>query len=151
MNSWRESGKSPIPEDDFGDGVGIEDVRKKLMQDLKTEADKLKDAMLRGDEKVKETVAAADNDDAPPPVVAAEERPWKLRKRRPAGEGSPAKFHEDGVGAGGVEKKVKFSESLTKQEIEEDFMKILGTKPPRRPKKRPRNVQKQLNVSYFVN
>ncbi|KAF4371954.1 hypothetical protein F8388_000121 [Cannabis sativa] len=38
-------------------------------------------------------------------------------------------------------------EKLAKKEIEEDFISLLGHKPPRRPKKRPRNVQRQLHFS----
>lgn len=52
---------------------------------------------------------------------------------------------------GGGEKRererVKFSVSLSKDEIEEDFMVITGCRVPRRPKKRAKNVQKQLDVS----
>uniref|UniRef100_A0A1J3EUQ4 Uncharacterized protein n=1 Tax=Noccaea caerulescens TaxID=107243 RepID=A0A1J3EUQ4_NOCCA len=39
----------------------------------------------------------------------------------------------------------KFSVKLSKKEIEEDFMATLGHRPPRRPKKRPRTVQKKLD------
>ncbi|CAH2033948.1 unnamed protein product, partial [Thlaspi arvense] len=39
----------------------------------------------------------------------------------------------------------KFSGKLSKKEIEEDFMAVLGHRPPRRPKKRPRTVQKKLH------
>ncbi|WVZ23963.1 hypothetical protein V8G54_002507 [Vigna mungo] len=45
-----------------------------------------------------------------------------------------------------IEEKTKFSVSLTKEEVEHDFCALLGTKPPRRPKKRPRIVQKNLDV-----
>ncbi|KAK7269783.1 hypothetical protein RIF29_22519 [Crotalaria pallida] len=44
--------------------------------------------------------------------------------------------------------KVKFSVPLTRKEIEEDFMELLGHRPPRRPKKRPRIVQKQLDAIF---
>lgn len=37
--------------------------------------------------------------------------------------------------------------TLSKKEIEDDYMEIMGHRPPRRPKKRPRNVQKQVDVS----
>ena len=43
----------------------------------------------------------------------------------------------------------KFSLTLSKKEIDEDFIQMLGHRPPRRPKKRPRAVQKQLDVSQF--
>jgi len=45
-----------------------------------------------------------------------------------------------------IEEKTKFSVSLSKEEVEHDFWAMLGTRPPRRPKKRPRIVQKNLDV-----
>ncbi|XP_038997302.1 uncharacterized protein LOC120122141 [Hibiscus syriacus] len=42
----------------------------------------------------------------------------------------------------------KFSVALSKKEIEEDFMTMVGHRPPRRPKKRTRNVQKQLDYLF---
>ncbi|ONI31446.1 hypothetical protein PRUPE_1G313700 [Prunus persica] len=176
---------------------GIEAVREKLMFDLKTAADKMKDAILREEEVA---VAAADTDMAADgedvemaeegessPAAAAEVRPWNLRTRRAAckaplcGGGAKGLRIEEkkanysplrsegnngvksprpvrgasGSGSGsGPEKKekekerVKFAVSLTKKEIEEDFMVMLGHRPPRRPKKRPRNVQKQLDTLF---
>lgn len=44
----------------------------------------------------------------------------------------------------------KFSVSLSKKEIEEDFMAMMERRPPRRPKKRPRIVQNQLDVGFFI-
>ncbi|XP_002511612.3 putative uncharacterized protein DDB_G0285119 [Ricinus communis] len=46
------------------------------------------------------------------------------------------------------EKKVKFSISLTKEEIEEDVYALTGSKPARRPKKRAKHVQKQLDYLF---
>lgn len=46
------------------------------------------------------------------------------------------------------DEKLKFSVSLLKTEIEEDFSIIIGKRPPRRPKKRPRIVQKKLNTIF---
>ncbi|XP_052211132.1 uncharacterized protein LOC127813979 [Diospyros lotus] len=43
------------------------------------------------------------------------------------------------------DKKRKFSVSLSRQEIEEDIFAITGSKPARKPKKRARAVQKQLD------
>ncbi|MCI11744.1 hypothetical protein A2U01_0032846, partial [Trifolium medium] len=39
----------------------------------------------------------------------------------------------------------KFSVQLSRKEIDEDFMAILGRQPRQRPTKRPKLVQKQLN------
>ena len=54
--------------------------------------------------------------------------------------------NEDGGGDKKNEKS-KFSIALSRDEIEQDFSFVFGKKPPKRPKKRPRLVQKKLNVS----
>jgi hypothetical protein len=41
----------------------------------------------------------------------------------------------------------KFSVQLLRKEIEEDCMALMGRGPRQRPTKRPKNVQKQLDVS----
>ncbi|XP_041013020.1 uncharacterized protein LOC121256322 isoform X2 [Juglans microcarpa x Juglans regia] len=57
-----------------------------------------------------------------------------------------------GGGGGASEKKekkrTKLTVPLTRKEIEEDFIEFLGHRPPRRPKKRLRNVQKQLDSLF---
>lgn len=75
--------------------------------------------------------------------------PWNLRKRRAAckapatdSEGIQKEEEENGV-------RLKFNPTLTKKEVEDDFIAMTGHKPPRRPKKRPRNVQKQIDVIYL--
>ncbi|KAL9372415.1 hypothetical protein Peur_034659 [Populus x canadensis] len=47
-----------------------------------------------------------------------------------------------------MKEKVKFSISLSKREIEEDFLEMVRIRPPRRPKKRPRIVQKNLDSIF---
>ncbi|KAF2315714.1 hypothetical protein GH714_040245 [Hevea brasiliensis] len=47
-----------------------------------------------------------------------------------------------------VKERVKFSVPLSKEEIEQDFMEISRIRPPRRPKKRPRIVQKYLDSIF---
>ncbi|XP_050236145.1 uncharacterized protein LOC126686154 [Mercurialis annua] len=47
-----------------------------------------------------------------------------------------------------VNEKLKFSVSLSKNEIEQDFFQIARIRPPRRPKKRPRIVQKYLDSVF---
>ncbi|KAK9274783.1 hypothetical protein L1049_022035 [Liquidambar formosana] len=51
------------------------------------------------------------------------------------------------AGTQGMERKekLKFWISLSKEEIEEDVFVMTGSKPARRPRKRPRTVQKQLD------
>ncbi|XP_073123459.1 uncharacterized protein [Henckelia pumila] len=55
-------------------------------------------------------------------------------------------------GGGGGEKKVKKKLSvliaLTKEEIEEDIFSMTGSKPARRPRKRAKNVQKQVDFVF---
>lgn len=46
------------------------------------------------------------------------------------------------------EKKRKFSLSLSRDEIDEDIFAMTGSKPARRPKKRSRVVQKQLDIVF---
>lgn len=162
--SESEKKRSKISGDD--DGIGA--VREKLMLDLKTEADRMKDAILR---KEKEN-NGADDDEVEVEVAAAarRERTWNLRTRKGVGVGgesgkglllkidekkpnvsvSPLRNGNGGVklkGESNSNEKTKFSLTLTKKEIEEDFMKMVGHRPPRRPKKRPRNVQRQMDVS----
>ncbi|KAF2587032.1 hypothetical protein F2Q70_00037024 [Brassica cretica] len=83
-------------------------------------------------------------------------RPWNLRTRRAACN-EPGDEEPTGVvvkrGGGSHEgdsspQKLKFSVSLLRQEIEDDFTALVGKKPPRRPKKRPRPVQKQMNTLF---
>ncbi|XP_062232639.1 formin-like protein 18 [Phragmites australis] len=85
-------------------------------------------------------------------------RPWNLRTRRSASVAPPA-LRPEGAGKAGQAqqplappppeaRKRSFSVALTKEEIAEDFAAIRGTRPPRRPKKRPRAVQRQLDMLY---
>uniref|UniRef100_A0A5B6Z1H5 Uncharacterized protein n=1 Tax=Davidia involucrata TaxID=16924 RepID=A0A5B6Z1H5_DAVIN len=46
------------------------------------------------------------------------------------------------------EKKQKFSISLSREEIEEDIFVMTGSKPARRPKKRAKAIQKQLDYAF---
>ncbi|KAL2321185.1 hypothetical protein Fmac_030154 [Flemingia macrophylla] len=83
----------------------------------------------------------------------AEAMPWNLRTRRAALE-EERRFSEMGCSPSPVKKvvvaneRVKFSLSLSKDEVEQDFWALLGTRPPRRPRKRPRIVQRQLNTLF---
>ncbi|GAB2267443.1 hypothetical protein Dimus_002426 [Dionaea muscipula] len=44
--------------------------------------------------------------------------------------------------------RAKFSVPLSRQEVEDDFMEILGKRPPRKQKKRPKYVQKQMDTLF---
>ncbi|TKY60939.1 heat shock cognate 70 kDa protein [Spatholobus suberectus] len=109
-------------------------VRQKLMIDLKLAADNLKVSFFR----------------------EANPKPWNLRTRRAA---CKAPHHTNQLDSVTEEKKnknkkmkmeerAKFSVSLSKEEVELDFWALLGTRPPRRPKKRPRIVQKNLDTLF---
>lgn len=50
----------------------------------------------------------------------------------------------NGIGA----ERPTFSVQLSKREIEADFFAMVGRRPPRRPKKRPRVVQRQLDTLF---
>jgi hypothetical protein len=147
-------------DDNDDDGIGA--VREKLMLDLKTQTARLKDVILRKEEE--------NGDAAGEGSMAGGEKTWNLRTRRgaaaSAGEngkglkidekkpsGSPSMNVNGGSsklrggGGGSSSERAKFSLTLTKKEIEEDFLMMTGNRPPRRPKKRPRNVQKNMDVS----
>lgn len=104
----------------------------------------------------------------------AVQKPWKLRPRKAVqrvsveiGEGQetvvqnqnqnqnqsqsenpqPKSLRLRGLESQSVEKKEKrkFWIALSRDEIEEDIFVITGSRPARRPRKRPKNVQKQLD------
>ncbi|XP_074585704.1 uncharacterized protein LOC141841429 [Curcuma longa] len=96
------------------------------------------------------------------------ERPWNLRKRRaacnaPAEDGCPTTAPGSSAplladksfplgdavrGRSDAAEMGKFSIALSREEIEQDYLLFKGTKPPRRPKKRSRIVQRQLDYCF---
>ncbi|KAK7358272.1 hypothetical protein VNO77_00198 [Canavalia gladiata] len=120
------------------DSNDIDAVRQKLMIDLKHAADNLKLSIF----------------DQPNPDPNP--KPWNLRTRRAACRSPPN--HTDQVESEKeknnkkmkmkMEERAKFCVSLSKDEVQQDFWALLGTRPPRRPKKRPRIVQKQLDTLF---
>lgn len=190
------------------DDGGIAATREKVMLDLQTAADKMKDAFFKDGLEEGEVSASpplVPHPPPPPPAATSAEgdRPWNLRTRRAAckmplsgsvsgrnvgstavgggndggsGKGlrvdaprptpgfSPMRVaaaaaahkspihRSDGNGSGTAasgekRERQKFSVALSKREIEEDFFAMVGHRPPRRPKKRAKIVQKQLDVS----
>ncbi|KAG6407829.1 hypothetical protein SASPL_130828 [Salvia splendens] len=163
---------------------GIAATREKVMLDLQTAADKMKDAIFKDGLEEGEVSAAASlpQPSPPPPAEAEGSCPWNLRTRRAAcrtsgdsaavgggksfridlprpagssqirsGQKSPMRKSEDGGAAAASGKKrerEKFSGALSKRDVEEDFYAMVGHRPPRRPKKRPRIVQKQLDTLF---
>ncbi|KAL9267148.1 hypothetical protein AKJ16_DCAP02643 [Drosera capensis] len=160
------------------DEDGIEAVRTKLMLDFQTEVDRMKVAFLReGNDEIEPPPPPAKSSPKKTTMeTEAEIRPWNLRTRRAAQKdangganaaaagrsvriddrkpnGSPPRLRSAAAAGGAGEKRKederrKFSVSLSKEEIVEDFFSFTGAKPNRRPKKRPRSVQKQLNSLF---
>jgi hypothetical protein len=163
---------------------GIDEVREKIMLDLKTAANEMKDKILRkevsdDDSEIEEERSLQSQSQSPLRAVVAaveeaqaepEVRPWNLRTRRAAigGGGNSllgkvssnncSPLRSDSAKSPRLrgdkrdrkeKERAKFSVPLSKKEIEEDFMVMLCQRPARRPKKRPRIVQKQMDVSKF--
>ncbi|KAL9330218.1 hypothetical protein ACSQ67_005221 [Phaseolus vulgaris] len=112
----------------------IADVRRKLLLDLRVAADNLKVSIFQ----------------------EPNSKSWNLRTRRAA---CKAPHHTSQLNSltqemkkkkkmMKIEEKTKFSVSLSKEEVEHDFLALLGNRPPRRPKKRPRIVQKNLDSLF---
>ncbi|KAF8098156.1 hypothetical protein N665_0272s0024 [Sinapis alba] len=140
---------------------GIEEFRVKIMSDLKTVRDKITQSMYalgEQDEEQRRTDGSGQEKDVSPV------KPWNLRKRRAAckepteeervvNPSAPSRNDSTRVVKERAETtakemmvmRAKFSVKLSKKEIEEDFMAVVGHRPPRRPKKRPRTVQKKLD------
>ncbi|GAB2280046.1 hypothetical protein Dimus_014684 [Dionaea muscipula] len=157
---------------------GIEAVRTKLMLDFQTEVDRMKVAILKeGNEEI-ETSSRTEEEIRPwnlrprrsPPKdtdvngAATAGKSLRVDDRKP--NGSPLRNenklprlrsktaaaaggeHAGDWGPGGSRGAAKLSLSLSKSEIEEDFIAITGSKPQRRQKRRPRSVQKQLDCIF---
>lgn len=84
------------------------------------------------------------------------ESPWNLRTRRGQVKDQGVSREERGGHVRTVRlrsedaerrERPRFSVSLTREEIDEDVYALTGARARRRPKKRPRSVQKQLDVS----
>ncbi|KAK1297856.1 hypothetical protein QJS10_CPB14g00370 [Acorus calamus] len=159
------------PEVDDGDS-GLAEIRAKLLCHLERAAENMERLSLSEDVVVA-TAAAAVNDGGG--VATTPSKPWNLRTRRTACKGNPrppsppptapAENHHlpwslrlRGLAAasgGGSEamgeakkERPRFSVSLTREEIEEDVFGLTGSKPSRRPKKRPKSVRKQLDMIF---
>ncbi|XP_047306414.1 uncharacterized protein LOC124909824 [Impatiens glandulifera] len=89
---------------------------------------------------------------SPAPAEPDSSRPWNLRTRQSASK-SPIERNGGGhslniSGTVGNRVRPKFSISLSKQEIEDDFQALIGKRPPSKPKKRPKIVQKRLDSLF---
>lgn len=154
-----------------GDSGEEEEVREKLLVHLREAADRIKVIVQqpqllppsKGDERRIEAVREPEGETGPSSSPVA--WPWKLRTRR-SGSRVAAVFERQACAsplevaekraprlrpAGGIERSVRsnFSIELTREEIDEDIYAVTGFRARRRPRKRPRVVQKQLDVSTY--
>lgn len=140
--------------DGGGDDGGIEAVREKLMLDLQKETDRIRAALLgKGCEKAPAPSPALLSQVDPPAAEKIEKR-WNLRERREKvkivggrkADSLPARI--EAPVSGKRRRGPELSVTLSRGEIEEDFMEMVGHRPPRRPKKRPKDVQKELDCLF---
>lgn len=152
------------------DDEGIDAVREKLVQELKDAADKMKDVLLGNSKDVEEE--EKDEEGVKPWNRRTRREEFKARvgargsgkglkieEKKPNysssirgndnGKTAAAKLMNLRSNSGKTVPKLKFSVELTKKEIEEDFIAMTGRKPPKKPMKRPKAVQKQVDVSFI--
>ncbi|XP_031106202.1 uncharacterized protein LOC116010842 [Ipomoea triloba] len=78
---------------------------------------------------------SVEDDDSNPAAAC----PWTLRSHRARdGTGKVVNLVQP--------QKSKFSIALSREEIEADFTAFTGAKPPRKPKKRPKAIQQEIDV-----
>ncbi|XP_047319602.1 uncharacterized protein LOC124923680 [Impatiens glandulifera] len=132
-----DSGLRSSGGDDGDGGIGAE--REKIMSDLRCAANEMQLAFMK--ECSKPAAAAVVQLDA-----SSSSRPWNLRSKKVdvcnKSQDDVKKVNKDEKKQKG---KKRFSISLSHSEIEEDFMAIVGHRPPKRPKKRSKIVQKELD------
>ncbi|XP_028787266.1 uncharacterized protein LOC114743239 [Neltuma alba] len=142
--------------------VESSDKKLKLKKEEKVKASDLhQTGLIRAPARSKADTDAEDDaewaDDDEEPVA----KTWNLRPRRPvtkpqSASGAPPQENKPSPLAHTqpestvtehkvAKKKRKLSVSLSKVEIEDDFLILTGSKPPRRPKKRAKGVQKLLD------
>ncbi|VAH63103.1 uncharacterized protein LOC125548536 [Triticum urartu] len=155
--SHRRGGADAVDEGPYDDG--LEDLRAKLMGHVHEAADRLRLPPATPQRSPEPEPPAAP---LPPPpqdaaAVVAASMPWTLRerKRRPSGRGSTgaassatpwsttpaAMARHDGM-------RGPFAVALDAEEIEEDVYALTGARPRRRPRKRARVVQRQLDSLF---
>ncbi|CAA7408413.1 unnamed protein product [Spirodela intermedia] len=157
-----------------GQDGGFDQIREKLMDHLRQAADRIElPAVALAGERRTEPAAQAEapieesshaaSSGAVPPVAAsvyAEDLPWNLRTRRSTPASNARSLTQSQatsrLSSGTAERREaalrrrrpRFSLPLTKEEIDEDLYAFTGRLAPRRPKKRSRSVQKQLDMLF---
>ncbi|XP_008812763.1 uncharacterized protein LOC103723584 [Phoenix dactylifera] len=147
--------------------AGLEEVREKLLAHLHEAEDRMKlvvppPSRVGSPEKPEPDPEPKQE----PSSSAAVVRPWNLRTRRPGSRSRigmerhlsvsphrpPAAAERRTVRLRSEDTdrrdRPKFSITLTVEEIEEDIYAVTGSRPRRRPKRRPRVVQKQLDALF---
>ncbi|KAL0700883.1 hypothetical protein Bca4012_057005 [Brassica carinata] len=138
------------PHGGSGGEEGIEEFREKMMLDIRT----VKESIFREHvlDYKEHTMNEKDEWEQPKKEreTTVEAKRWNFRKRRGDCE---APFMELGfVEEEKVNRSIRstFISTLSKKEVEDDMMMMMmmGQPPPRRPEKRPRNVQKKINLLH---
>ncbi|KAG6519985.1 hypothetical protein ZIOFF_017014 [Zingiber officinale] len=145
-----------------GDDSGVEEVRERLLVHLREAADRMKLVLPKG---------SGETEPAPVPELTpdleasdgSKALPWNLRTRRgasreierrrsvspppppPTAEKRTVRLRSEGPRR---KERPRFSISLTKEEIDEDIYAVTGCRARRRPRKRPRVIQKQLEALF---
>nr|VDC87908.1 unnamed protein product [Brassica rapa] len=114
----------------------IEEYGEKIISDLRIEAEKMKASIFR-----ERIVDFEDEDKKEREREREASPPWNLRKRRAACKAPVAESVN-------CDEEAKFMSTLTKKEMEDDYMTMMGHRPPRRPKKRLRTLQKQIDLLH---
>ncbi|CAL9779485.1 unnamed protein product [Musa acuminata subsp. burmannicoides] len=155
-----------VPEGSGDDDGGIEEVREKLLVHLRKAADRMKLVVpppMPPPPKGGETQTEPEREAEAEPSLSAAARPSKLRTRRRRSR-APAVSELQAIasrpeaaekravrlrsGCTEPKERTKFSITLTREEIEEDIYAVTGHRARRRPRKRPRLVQKQLDLLF---
>lgn len=145
-----------------GDDPRIEEVREKLMAHLREAADRMNlvvQLLPKGGADEAEPAPEARLETQADVSAVPAALPWNLRTRRGAARAPMEIQRHLSVRPQAVWRRSedaerrewpKFSISLTREEIEEDIYAMTGCRAPRRPRKRAKVIQKQLDVSAFA-
>lgn len=146
----------------LGFGDGIEAVREKMMFDF-SEVEQRRRTEVEVCESMKPWNLRTRRARLDPEVIGIEGGVDGISKSKPKPKSSCSPVRNEEVkvkspcclrgGGGGVvvgekRERAKFSISLSKEEIAEDFLAITGHRMNRRPKKRPKTVQKRLDMLF---
>ncbi|XP_023746228.1 uncharacterized protein LOC111894386 [Lactuca sativa] len=137
-------------------------TREKLVMDFQTEVGKLKEAILKNN--TPDDVEIAPSKGSPPVNSEAVQNSEKQYNNRSPSPPQPPVAEEINASVDDPmsekkstrpkrklekkEERAKFSIALSRKEIEDDFIAITGKKPPRKPNKRPKNIQNRLQVLF---